>query len=332
MGSCLTSFQDKKILKQLEKYIQFVPPNPPKYRLTEIEVYKDRGPQYTKCKFNLPTQATELYPWIKTVCYQLKKTNNKKRIVLLQIRNNCNEKEDKPIMIYSHGSRSDLGSSYPTLIDMASIIKCDIVSYDYSGYGYSEGTPNEAEICSDIEHVIDFVLVNLNKKIEDIVLCGSSLGAVPSLFIASDSRYCSINGLILISPFSSAKGFVKEDDVLYDTSKDMFDNVTLASEVLCPSFIVHGESDTVVPVEQSKAIADQLRFTFTWYPQKANHYNIISMYRSKFYSKLLKYFTYLKENRNKNKKNALDINDQSQLEHTVIHLQLTNKKTDLVID
>lgn len=326
MGTCITSLQEKKLLKQLESFITFLPPHPPKYKLTETRINKDRGPQYTKCKFISITQPTQLYPWIKTECYQLKKTDNKKRIVLLQIQNNSNKKEEKPVMIYSHGSRSDLGSSYPTLIDMASIVKCDIISYDYSGYGYSEGAPSESEIFSDIEHVIDFVLVNLNKKLENIVLCGSSLGAVPSLYIASDSRYCSINGLILISPFSSAKGFVREEDALFNSSRNMFDNVTLASEVLCPTFIVHGESDTLIPVNQSKEIASQLRFSFTWFPQKANHYNIISMYRSKFYTKLIKFFTYLKENRNRNKKNALDMNDQSLLENTVIHLTLKNRK------
>ena len=35
--------------------------------------------------------------------------------------------------------------------------KSDVICYDYSGYGKSEGNSSEKEILSDIEEVLDFV-------------------------------------------------------------------------------------------------------------------------------------------------------------------------------
>jgi hypothetical protein len=45
-----------------------------------------------------------------------------------------------------------------------------VISYDYSGYGHSEGYPSEEGTFTDIEQVIDFVNLDKGVKFGNIVL------------------------------------------------------------------------------------------------------------------------------------------------------------------
>ena len=61
-------------------------------------------------------------------------------------------------IIYSHPSGSDLSDhliGVPSLKDMARFYRCDIYSYDYSGYGLSSGHPGEANQNADIRAVYE---------------------------------------------------------------------------------------------------------------------------------------------------------------------------------
>jgi len=46
----------------------------------------------------------------------------------------------------------------------------NVISYDYSGYGLSEGKPSESEICNDIEEVADFMQKHLSLSFDRVVL------------------------------------------------------------------------------------------------------------------------------------------------------------------
>ena len=66
---------------------------------------------------------------------------------------------------------------FPTLLDMSTQLnvhqtlnKINVVSYDYSGYGESEGSASENVIYDDIEEVADFIIYSLNIPAENILL------------------------------------------------------------------------------------------------------------------------------------------------------------------
>ena len=50
------------------------------------------------------------------------------------------------------------------------IIKVNIVAYDYSGYGESEGKPSSSEIVDDIMHVADFMKKDLSISFNKVIL------------------------------------------------------------------------------------------------------------------------------------------------------------------
>ena len=89
-------------------------------------------------------------------------------------------------------------SSY--FVGLGKRINCDFFSYDYSGYGASEGKPSENNMYADIEAAWDAMKNKLDIVTENIILFGQSFGVVPTVDLAS--RF-SLKGVILTSPIAS---------------------------------------------------------------------------------------------------------------------------------
>ncbi|VDN43711.1 unnamed protein product, partial [Gongylonema pulchrum] len=56
-------------------------------------------------------------------------------------------------LLFSHPNGSDISDhliGLPNLHDAARFLNCNVCSYDYSGYGISDGTPSEKNLYSDI--------------------------------------------------------------------------------------------------------------------------------------------------------------------------------------
>jgi len=185
----------------------------------------------------------------------------------------------------------------------------DIIAYDYSGYGESQGKPTENAIYDDIEEVANFIRKGLHIKFSNIVLFGNSLGSAVSVHIATKRKYKNIKGLILLSPIVSGIKSVSQtvqisrDDL---ETLDVFSNISKIREVSCPVFIIHGVKDQVIPIEQVKEMSKEVGRPYEWYPKEGDHNNIMSAFREKFYNKCRKFFDYLKIFFNKYKNDEFD--------------------------
>lgn len=161
--------KESKVADMIANIIAFSPPSNRNYRIIEDGKTKERGSCYTRVNFIHSDYDDVKFPFIERECFLLQKCTNKKKIVLLHIINTSIER-DKPTIIFSHGNSCDLGVIYPFLIDLSLQLKADVISYDYSGYGFSEGSPSEKEIYTDIEQVMDFAIHMQRIKQESIIL------------------------------------------------------------------------------------------------------------------------------------------------------------------
>ena len=130
---------------------------------------------------------------------------NKKQIIALHIINKCLISKnpilsDSNLILYCHENETDLLRIAPFLIDISFQMKCDIVSFDYSGFGCSSGKPNINSIINDGEDVLKFVISELNYKIENIILLGKGIGTMGTIFLASQHTYNNCKALILCMP------------------------------------------------------------------------------------------------------------------------------------
>ena len=109
-------------------------------------------------------------------------------------------------ILFSHGNAEDLGMIYDWFNDLSRVLRVNIMAYDYTGYGKSNGAPSEENCYADIESAYQYLLDVRGLQPEQIVLYGRSLGSGPSCYLASKTgkEGQSVGGVILQSPLLSA--------------------------------------------------------------------------------------------------------------------------------
>jgi cephalosporin-C deacetylase-like acetyl esterase len=87
-------------------------------------------------------------------------------------------------------------------------------------------------------------------KLKDISIMGRSIGSGPAVFAAS---IYSVGSLILLSPFLSLKEVVRDiyGEICSLLIKQRFNNKERAKLIKCPTLIIHGLLDTIVPPKHS---------------------------------------------------------------------------------
>ena len=104
-------------------------------------------------------------------------------------------------LLFSHGNAVDLGQMSSFFIGLGTRLKVNICSYDYSGYGVSEGKPSEKNLYYDIDTAFFILRTRYNQNPENVVLYGQSIGTVPTVDLAS--RYEDLAAVVLHSPLMS---------------------------------------------------------------------------------------------------------------------------------
>lgn len=199
-------------------------------------------------------------------------------------------------ILFSHGHNVTLGNLYPFLYDFSSQLRCNIVAYDYSGYGCSEGIATESELKSDITEVYSFIQNKIPN--EDIVLFSHSIGSIPSVYLASMAH--ELLGMILMSPISSgdklgnshqSKVDNQDDEILENNVDKPFCILNKLNKISIRTFLIHGTLDNIIHQQHSIEIAKRLVEVDKWYPKNASHYDIITSNRPKFFKKINEFIT-----------------------------------------
>ena len=203
-----------------------------------------------------------------------------------------NQKIEKITLVISHSNNNDLGTIFPKLCDLAITLKCDVISYDYTGYGSSNNKPNYNSLKNDIITVLNFSIDTFELKNEDIVLLSFNIGAIPTLNAASNSQYCSIRGIILISPFLN---FIKSF------------NYECINDIICPVFIIKGDNEDNIGKNEIISFAKKFEEGIYWVPKYGKTYEeIMDENRYKFYKKLRKFLKHVQTTREKITQNITD--------------------------
>jgi fermentation-respiration switch protein FrsA (DUF1100 family) len=176
--------------------------------------------------------------------------------------------EAKYTILFSHGNAEDIGSVDPFAAELQSAGYA-VLTYDYRGYGTSEGLASEANTYQDIETAFKYLTADLKIPRENIILHGRSLGAAVAIDLASKEK---VGGLIVESGFVSAFRVLTKFRLM---PFDRFDNLIKIKNVRCPVLLIHGRKDTLIPLwhgERLFAVANDPKFSF-WADQ-AGHNNL----------------------------------------------------------
>jgi fermentation-respiration switch protein FrsA (DUF1100 family) len=137
--------------------------NPPTFRTPG-----ERGMEYRTLNINTPDGCV-LHGWLMTVpggSVQSKKA---------------------PTIVYFHGNAGNLGLRLPLYEEFYFRLGCNVVAFDYRGYGDSTGKPNEVGLQLDALALRQYIHRELTQFIdtEKIILFGRSLGGSVATWLAS---------------------------------------------------------------------------------------------------------------------------------------------------
>lgn len=192
-------------------------------------------------------------------------------------------------IIYSHSQHDSISSLLPFLFDITTILKCNIITYDYSGTGLSSGKFNEKTVNSNLQQILNFVSEIISIPHDNIILMGQSFGTIPSINLFSNIKYNKIAGLVLISPF-----YEHVSPKTNEQHRLMLQNI---QQVKCPVFLIQGMCDKQEQVTKSEELSLYINMLYKWFPKNEKSVNLFDWYRWKFYKKFLDFIEFAKRSR-----------------------------------
>ena len=281
---CISGMTNKKAESSIMSIISQVP-SLPSYTL-EQPCVKDNN-LFT---FTLLNQNAVQYPWIEVIPYKIQSLE--RRIPLLYLKSK-NAPSDAITILYCHGIRTDLGLSYGFLLDLVTMLRCNLISYDYS-LNMSHIRKNtqylEENLVDSIEPVLEFITRQLSISTKHLVLMSHSFGSIPITYITASEECRKILGLILVSPLTTANAKKKKESVIEDSNPvaQSFYNIS------CNVFIIHGQNDEVESYLTSKKLCSYIKNCESFFPADAGHDDIFAgAQREVVYEKLKQFMEML---------------------------------------
>jgi abhydrolase domain-containing protein 17 len=105
---------------------------------------------------------------------------------------------------------------------------------------------NEENILDDALYAYDYINLVLGIEEKNIIVFGRSMGSGPATHVASKRNPAT---LMLMSSFKSIRDIAKDQagNLLSYLIQDRFQNIKKIEKVTCPTFLVHGMMDKLIP-------------------------------------------------------------------------------------
>ena len=131
-----------------------------------------------------------------------------------------------------------------------------VLLFDYRGYAGNRGTPSEGGLALDVRAARTFLLDEADVPADRLLYFGESLGAAVVAELATEYPPA---GLVLRSPFVdlASVGAVHYPFLpVRALLRDRYPVAEHVARVEAPTIVVFGGRDSIVPPEQSRAVAD----------------------------------------------------------------------------
>lgn len=250
----------------------------PKQSSYQIKLQNKSKEQFGRCYTPLSFRAFDTFkgsnfpPWLTFTSYKIEIPSKKHQefVVAIHIENKAavklkNNKEE--LLIYSHENNVDVCNLLPHIADLSVQLKCNVITYDYSGFGCSGGTPNIESMKKNIALILDFVNQDMNIPLNRIMLYGKDIGAFPSLFLSMNPIYKQLKGIIMVSP------------ILGHYASDL-------RKVKCPLLIIHPKNDKMILSSSISDIIQGMKNAVEWFPKAQDIEEVFNKHRYKLFTKI----------------------------------------------
>jgi hypothetical protein len=131
-----------------------------------------------------------------------------------------------------------------------------VLLFDYRGYGGNPGSPSETGLARDVRAALRFLVEEAGYAPDRVVYYGESLGTAVVTELATEFPP---RGLVLRSPFVDLAAVGQLHYPFLPVRTLLRDRYPLAdhlSQVKVPVVVVYGDADSIVPPQQSRAVAE----------------------------------------------------------------------------
>lgn len=163
----------------------------------------------------------------------------------------------QPTLLYFHGNAGNLLSRAGRMGEYLGK-GYGMLMLSYRGYGGSGGKPTEANNVADAALAHKWLRAR-GIAPADIVLYGESLGSGVAVQLAVDHQ---VGGIILDAPYTSIADVgarIYPYLPVQTLILDRYDSLSRIDRVRAPLLIVHGDLDTLIPIEMGRALYERAR-------------------------------------------------------------------------
>jgi uncharacterized protein len=163
-----------------------------------------------------------------------------------------------PWILIFHGNAGNISDAgRPEHYARLRALGLNVLTFDYRGYGESDGVPTEAGVYRDGDAAFAFLRDSLQVQPERILLFGHSLGSAVAVDLASRVHAA---GLILEGAFTSVPDAARYAYPLVPVRlimRSRFASDEKIRRVRMPTLFLHGRWDRVIPIGLGRQLYEQ---------------------------------------------------------------------------
>ncbi len=132
------------------------------------------------------------------------------------------------------------------------------ITYNYRGYGKSEGKPSQSKLFMDAIHIYDDLVIRYGYKPEEIILMGYSLGSGVASFLGSQRQ---VKEIMLIAPYDSVYEVMKRRypfSGIHWILRQKFPSTDFVPHIDVPIHIYAASDDKVVNIKHAKMLKNHV--------------------------------------------------------------------------
>lgn len=158
------------------------------------------------------------------------------------------------VALVCHGNAGNVTLMAESLDILSHRHGLSVMSFDYRGYGRSEGKPSEEGILQDGRAARRWLADRTGVRERDIILMGQSLGGAVAVDMAAKDG---ARGLVLVSTFTSLPDVGAKHAAVLLPHWNMtlrLDSLSKIRNYSGPVLVSHGDEDEVIPFEQGEQL------------------------------------------------------------------------------
>lgn len=187
-------------------------------------------------------------------------------------------------VIHFHGNAGNITSHFG-IVSFLPRRGCNLMMFDYRGYGRSKGYPFRRGVYEDSMAALNYVLSRKDVDPGAIMLLGQSLGGANAIAVAATAGDAVVTALVVDSSFYSYRTIVRDKigeipvfrwmktPLSYIMATDSFHSGDLIETVSpIPVLIIHGTDDRVVSYTHGQRLFQRARDPKTFLTVEGGHH------------------------------------------------------------